>query len=329
MHFHTSSPLRDVTPPPSDVTLNNGGYQLHTDSTNDTTSDRNAVEEHQGFTIPQRAISSSSSPRSWVMDPGDDGWHGQRVSSPPPSRAHQQQLHQQHLAERSRQISPSPSPMNSWAKVPLSPQSSVGITAVVGAEPTAVEYPSMKSPPRSPGGGNIAPVAGEGLVSLAREEITSHEISTAHLDPFYIRRSHSDHEVEIYAPLPPQPPPFPSDVGVGGDRGRAAELECPEIARDVGDDMGVVVVNVSAVDATSADGKAPALVPPEGFDGMMAESGATVEASRSTGDERSHIAPDARDQRETLTVQDTHGATAVLSFLTSEEATAAVRVFCC
>lgn len=265
------------------------------------------------------------------MDPGDGGWHGRRASSPPPSRARQQQLHQRHLAERSQQVSPSPSPMNSWAQVPLSPQSSVGVAAVV-AEPTAAEYPPMKSPPRSPGGGNIAPVAGEGLVSLAREEISSHEISTARLDPCYIRRSHSDYEVEIFAPPPSQSSPLPSDVGVGGDGGGAAVLGCPEIVRDIGDDMEGMV-GVSAVDVAAVDGAAPALVPPEGFDEMlaeavvepMAEAGVTVEAPRSTGDERSHPAPDARDQRgaaETLAADGAREATV----LPSGKATAGVGI---
>lgn len=237
--------------------------------------------------------------------------------------------------------------MNSWAQVPLSPQSSVGIAAVVCAGPAAVaavEYPPMKSPPRSPGGANIGTVAGEGLVGLAREEMSSHEISTARLDPCYIRRSHSDYEVEIYAPPPSQSPPLPFGVGEGGDGGGAVAAGCLEIVRDIGgvggDDVAGIV-DVSAVDVALAGGEAPALVPPEGFDETlveaaiqpMAEATVTMEAPRSIGDEpsreeRSHPAPDAQDQRgdaETLAVDDARGAT-VSPSLASGEATAAVRI---
>lgn len=104
-----------------------------------------------GFNTPPQAASPASSRGSWVVDPEDGGWDGVGVSPP----------HSPAPAQRQHRLSPAASPLRSWAQVPQSPP--------------AAQYPT--SPPRSPGSvrsscSGSGSAAGEGLVGLARDEIS-------------------------------------------------------------------------------------------------------------------------------------------------------------
>ncbi|CAM9837010.1 unnamed protein product [Pylaiella littoralis] len=123
------------------------------------------------------ATSPTSSQGSWVVDP-DEGWDGLGAHPAPPSPAVPPQHQHQERQQERQQVSPTSSPLRSWARVPLSPP--------------AAEYPTTmstntNSPPLSPcsvrsvrsassggsGGSSSsgrAATAGEGLVALARDE---------------------------------------------------------------------------------------------------------------------------------------------------------------
>lgn len=104
-----------------------------------------------GFNTPPQAASPASSRGSWVVDPEDGGWDGVGISPP----------HSPTPDQRQHSLSPVASPLRSWAQVPQSPP--------------AAQYPT--SPPRSPGSvrsscSGSCSAAGEGLVGLARDEIS-------------------------------------------------------------------------------------------------------------------------------------------------------------
>lgn len=107
-----------------------------------------------GFNTPPRAVSPTSSQGSWVFDPEDGGWDGLGASPAQVGQIGQQERLVQ------REASSAESLLHSWAGVPRSP-------------PVA-EYPT-NSPPCSPistRSRGSSGAAGEGLVGLAREEIS-------------------------------------------------------------------------------------------------------------------------------------------------------------
>ena len=248
---------------------------MHTDSSSSSSSSVGTAEQgRRGFATPQRAISSASSPGSWVVDPEDGGWHGVGSSSPPSSRTRQLQHQPDHHDEsgRSGQISPSASSssLHSWARLPLSPQSSLGAAVgMMAAGAKAAEYPAIGSPPRSPcgarTGGGCGGTAGEGLVSLAREEMSN------------------DFDVKIYANPPVDADPVPANQGDRGDEDNEATTVAEDAGRDEtgptqttreigdGDGDGLSTVDVCASDdagvatdavhALSTSGVAPGPIP--------------------------------------------------------------------